>query len=1220
MANRISEQPPKDWKPTQAVPDPIINNPYEEPKQHWLYRDGAPEQFGERRRAQYYFKEKRVGSAQQELFREENAEDLPLVNALRDDVRRWRGSGYRGASHITKELLQYWTREDRHRRLFFCQREAVETIIYLLELGIPGKLSKTKFQNFEVDANDISKLLRGEKPSFETLATQEFFPRLIDPAADPELLALRRLGCKMATGSGKTIVMAMLIAWAFCNRAKNPASRHYPNAVVVCAPNLTVRSRLQVLKPEDPGNYYDDFDIVPSRFREYLNTGKVLVTNWHRFAPKSEHSEGGKSYRVVDKGEEPSDAFTKDRLGDLVSRLPILVLNDEGHHCWRPKPMLTEKEEKEALKEFSKEEKETLTEDAEEARVWLAGLDRINNCGLLGHDADKSLLPGILTCVDLSATPFYLGNSGYPEGSPFPWLVSDFGLVDAIECGITKVPRLPVADDTRQTDDAGRPDPKYFRLWENIKNSCTTSEKIRNTPKPEAAFKYAEDALVTLASQWKVQFEEARKNAAGKDFIPPVMIVVCDNTDIAEIAFEKISGETEVSVPDPENPKKTITQKRYDGSSVFEEFSNTEDYQRTIRIDTKLLAKVEKEEGETRDQAALRLRELIDTVGKRGGLGEHIRCVVSVSMLTEGWDANNVTHILGIRAFKSQLLCEQVVGRGLRRMSYTPDPETGLLPAEYVDVYGIPFSLIPYKGKPKEKEPRPDPVYHSIFAMDERKDFEIRVPEVQSYVYELREHGIRCDIESLDELVVDQTPGEVWLRPTRGYHDDSAALSNTGDYVKQTREQYYETIRPQQIVFRISQMVMDDLMNGAQAADERTKAELQLKARHQLFPEIVSIVQQYIQTKVILNPGLDRRELGLEIYATKLVTRIRDNILPAASEEGKLIAVTNRFRPHRTTTDVIYQTTRPVVDLTKSHLNRAMIQSTDEAHAVEVLEELDFVEFYAPNDERGVGLGIPYEYDEEIRHYIPDFLIRLRGSVNVMLEIKGLGGRVYNEDLVPAKNAAARKWCSAVSNLGRYGKWEFEICDEIADLRAILAKHADHDAGLPFEIVDATSAEPWKTCVPLTSLRIMATNSEKQQLLAGGSWTTDLIQWDGQPEFETGMFVAKVHGDAMEPSIPAGSYCLFRPTSSANYVGKVLFIKHSGIIDPHTGGNWTIRTVESIEHAGTGDKWGHDRVVLSPESGTYPSFTLELKSHDDLQVLGEFVSVIPSPACVEGTP
>jgi len=1215
MAKRSSEQPPKDWKPTQAVPDPIINSPYEEPKQHWLYRDGVPEQFGERRKAQYYFKEKRVGSAQQELFREENAEDLPLVNALRDDVRRWREKGYRGASHITKELLQYWTREDRHRRLFFCQRESVETIIYLLELGIPGKLSRTRFQNFAVDADNIDKLLRGEKPSFETLATQEFFPRLIDPAADAGLLALRRLGCKMATGSGKTIVMAMLISWAFCNRAKNPASRQYPNAVLVCAPNLTVRSRLQVLKPEDPGNYYDDFDIVPSRYREYLNTGKVLVTNWHKFAPKSEHSEGGTSYKVVDKGEEPSDAFTKDRLGDLVSRLPILVLNDEGHHCWRPKPALTEKDEKAALKNLTREEKEVLTEDAEEARVWLAGLDKINNCGLLGRDADDNLRPGVLTCVDLSATPFYLGNSGYPEGSPFPWLVADFGLVDAIECGITKVPRLPVADDTKQTDDAGRPDPAYFRLWEKIKEKCSTSERIRNTPKPDAAFKYAEDALITLASQWKVQFEEARKNAAGKPFIPPVMIIVCDNTDIAEIAFEKISGESEVPIPDPENPKKTIIEKRYDGSSVFEEFSNSKDCQRTFRIDTKLLAKVEKEEDETKDQAALRLRELINTVGKRGGLGEHIRCVVSVSMLTEGWDANNVTHILGIRAFKSQLLCEQVVGRGLRRMSYTPDPETGLLPAEYVDVYGIPFSLIPYKGKPKEKDPRPDPVYHSIFAMDERKDFEIRVPEVQSYVYELREQGIKCDIDSLDEMHVDQTPGEVWLRPTRGYHEDPTALTETGDHVRQTREQYYESIRPQQIVFRIAQMVMDDLMNGAQAADERTKAELQLKARHQLFPEIVSIVQQYIQHKVILKPGLDRRELGLEVYATKLVTRIRDNILPAASEEGRLIAVTNRFRPHRTTGDVNYQTTRPVLDLTKSHLNRAMIQSGAETGdyevgAIEVLEEMDCVEFYAPNDERGVGLGIPYEYDAEIRHYVPDFLIRLRGDVNVMLEIKGFGGRVHNPDLVPAKNAAAKKWCAAVSNLGRYGKWEFEICDVIADLRNQLLIHADVDAGLPFEIVDASTEEPWKSCVPLTSLRTLATNADKQQLLAGGAWTTDLIRWDDQPTFEPGMFVAKVHGGAMEPTIPAGSYCLFRPVTEGDRVGRVLFINHSGLNDPHTGGSWTVRRFQSVVREEGSEEWPHDRIVLEPDNDEYPPFTLDVKSEEDLRVLGEFVAIL----------
>ena len=294
--------------------------------------------------------------------------------------------------------------------------------------------------------------------------------------------------------------------------------------MLVCAPNLTVRNRLQVLRPEDADNYYDEFDIVPSKYREFLNGGRVLVTNWHKFAPKSEHSEGGTTYKVVDKGEEPADAFTKDRLGDLASRLPLLVLNDEGHHCWRPKPAVSEADEKALEKaakatekelEISKDEQDARKEDVEEARVWLAGLDKINNSGLAGTDESGNPLPAVLTCVDMSATPFYLSNSGYPEGSPFPWLVSDFGLVDAIECGITKVPRLPIADDTGSTDEAGRPDPQFFRLWEHIKGECTASERVRGTPKPDAVLKYAQPALATLASQWKVQFEKIRKTQAG---------------------------------------------------------------------------------------------------------------------------------------------------------------------------------------------------------------------------------------------------------------------------------------------------------------------------------------------------------------------------------------------------------------------------------------------------------------------------------------------------------------------------------------------------------------------------------------------------------------------------------------------------------------------------------------------------------------------------------
>ena len=346
-----------------------------------------------------------------ELYAEEERDDLPLVNRLRADVKRWRESGYRGASPVTKELLAWWARPDALRPLFYCQREAAETVIYLLELALPGRLLATGFRTFEVGAEDLDRLLRGERPKFDELRPDaDFFPRLVDPPVDSSLIPLRRLGCKMATGSGKTALMSMIISWAFCNRGRNPGSTWFPSAVLICAPNLTVRKRLQVLYPADPKNYYDEFELVPGKYRELLAAGKVMITNWHTLALKSEHSEGGVSYKVVDKGKETDDAFTMDRLGDLAQRLPILVLNDEGHHCWRPAPGDAGSEKTKGL---SAEEKKALEEDAEEARIWLAGLDRINNSGLVGKST-----PGVLAAVDMSAVR--PGEQRLPGGEPIP--------------------------------------------------------------------------------------------------------------------------------------------------------------------------------------------------------------------------------------------------------------------------------------------------------------------------------------------------------------------------------------------------------------------------------------------------------------------------------------------------------------------------------------------------------------------------------------------------------------------------------------------------------------------------------------------------------------------------------------------------------------------------------------------------------------------------------
>lgn len=410
-----SSAPQSEAVPVQAVPDPILCSPYLEPHEHWLYESGVPKRNPGRRSAGYYYKTERTGTEPANLYTEENRDDLPLVNTLRQDVKRWRESDYRGASEVTKDLLRHWRNEQRNRRLFYCQLEAVETLIYLLEMRVPGRSSRTGFKEFQLTDADLRRMLAGEAPRDLGQLVGTAYPTLCDQPADQAWMPLRRFGCKMATGSGKTLVMAMVVTWAFCNRGRNPASTDFPNAVLVCAPNLTVRNRLGVLRPEAPDNYYDAFDLVPEHLRPYLLQGKVLVTNWHVFGLKSPGSEGGVTYRVVDKGEEDERAFTLGRLGELAGRMPILVLNDEGHHCWRPKAAGADQAE---IEGDSREEQQRIKDDIEEARVWLDGLDRINNSGLAGRTETGTQVPGILATIDLSATPFFWQARGIQRGRP----------------------------------------------------------------------------------------------------------------------------------------------------------------------------------------------------------------------------------------------------------------------------------------------------------------------------------------------------------------------------------------------------------------------------------------------------------------------------------------------------------------------------------------------------------------------------------------------------------------------------------------------------------------------------------------------------------------------------------------------------------------------------------------------------------------------------------
>ena len=1192
---RTNSTPPDDWVPTTAVEDPILGSPYEEPKEHWLYRveDGVskPTKTPGRRLSRYFYKTKKVGALQQDLafMAEEGQDALELVNRLREDVGRWREVGYRGASTVTTDLFAYWFDARRPRRLFFCQREAIETLVYLLEIAIPGRLAATKFKKFEVGDAILAELLAGDHSSLAA-PTDEIWPRLVDKPADPALLPLRRLGCKMATGSGKTVVMAMIIAWAFCNRGRNPASTHFPNAVLVCAPNVTVRKRLQVLRTDQHPNYYEQFDLVPAKYRDLLGTGKVLVTNWHALALKSEHREGGTSYTVVQKGEETPDAFTKDRLGELADRLPILVLNDEGHHCWRPNPGPAAENQD----ELTPEQKRSLEDDREEARIWLAGLDRINNSGLLG--ADK---PGILAAIDLSATPFYLSQSGYPSGSPFPWLVSDFGLLDAIESGIVKIPRLPVMDDKGKKDEAGRPDPKYFRLWRHIVDSLGAKDRAGKRWKPDSILAQAEGALNTLTSQWMARYEEIERSSKGELAVPPVMIIVCESTDLAELMYQHISGEKEVEVLD-EKGKKV---KRIDYGTGIKGLANDERTKRTVRIDNKLLSKIETEEGESKDEAAQALRDIIDTVGKRGQPGEQVRCVVSVSMLTEGWDATNVTNILGIRAFDSQLLCEQVVGRGLRRMSYDVDPATGKLAPEYVDVYGVPFSLIPYKGKPAEKNVS-DAIQHRIFPVPEKEKYALRMPVVEGYTYDVRRTAIKTDVSRMPELFVREEPTTVYLTIPRGY-DEHAGPVEIEAHAQQTRDLFYETVRYQQLLFRLTQLVIEDLIGGASGPNAEALRQ-SYQARHQIFPQIYRVVSDYIDTRVTFakkpdGTTVDRREIGLKLYADRLRVRVRDGILPAVADDGpgSLVPIVNSYSEYASTADCDFHTTMPIRRLYKSHLNAAVVHSSGQGSligedtAIDVLEEMVSVECFAPNDRR-IGFKICYEQNGQSRFYEPDFVVKMRGGTMVLLEIKGGGGEFRDDDLVQAKNAATGKWVAAVNNAKRYGVWAFEICRDLKQLRGQLAKHASAAEVLPFRRLDGAAPAAGEVPVQLHTIKIAAGRADNFQYEQTPEWVIPL----GAHKVEPGMVIAQIEGDSMAPLVMPGEYALFAPVLAGEN-GMIVLAQIRSRRDEPDGGRYVLKKWKRMPDG---------QVVLESINKTYDPIVV--KPDDEVRVVARWVEAL----------
>jgi len=1039
------------------VPSPILCSPYAEPDRHWFIPEGATPVERDGRRPAFVF-QPRDGELTWDLAdgtlaklpEYDRAWELTLVNRIRARVAEWRAAGYPNATGTTIDLLAHWRRDGRQQPLFFAQIEAVETVLFLVE---------------------------GRPDLRQGLAVPLDEPTAEHAAAGAR--AFLRYACKMATGSGKTTVMGMLAAWSILNKVVNRADARFSDLVLIVCPNVTIRDRLRELDVDGgDASLYRTRDLVPAHLMPRLAQGRVVVTNWHVFEPRTQ-GVGGDTSRVskigkavtrtervyigdkstvargeryltladytrlatsgeIEEVEPPTTSGAGERVSALVrwtryvesdasivarvlgrakGKQNILVLNDEAHHAYRVR---RDDDEDEAIDLFGDEEQEQ--EYVREATVWIEGLDRVN------------ALRGINLCVDLSATPYYLGRMGRNSGRPFPWLVSDFGLTDAIESGLVKVPQLAVRDNT------GAERPKYHNLWRWIMSCLTPAERggRRGSPKVEAVLKWAHTPLVLVAQDW----ERVRTEwAATEESRPPVLIIVCRDTKLAKATYEWIAEEwSSVDVPPFGMPS----------------LRNVDGVVNTIRVDSKVVSETDSGAMTSGAQGDLArwMRFTLDTVGRREWPtdsqgrpvsppdfealaqklerplhppGRDVRCIVSVGMLTEGWDANTVTHVVGLRPFQSQLLCEQVVGRALRRASYDVE-ETDAGPRfrdEVAQVLGVPFEIIPFKAS--GSAPPPPSNRRHVRALPERSALEIRFPKVDGYTQAVR-NRVAVDWDVVPDLVIDPAniPPEVFM---------AGVLADTAGKVKPlapaaTKElalaPYLATQSLQQRVFIASGLLTRRYI-------EEWKSTV---PAHVLFPQIARIVQHYADTKVrVIGDPKDVRAAFIAPYYSQLVERILQSLQPD-DRAGETPEVPRFARDEPgTSIKVDFWTGKDVRDTVKSHVNYLVADTKRwEQQAAQYLDGSHYVTSWVKN--AGLGFGIPYEHDSMRHEYLPDFIVRLVGEQvrHVIVETKGY------DPLADVKRAAAERWVRAVNADGRWGEWHYRLVYQPADLPHFLAE------------------------------------------------------------------------------------------------------------------------------------------------------------------------------------
>ena len=980
-----------------VIENPIINSPFVEPTRHFRFTDeGITNEIveGERRVSSYFIPiaQPRKKGKNQLTFDTEWTQDRikpnDEINRIRARVSQWRNGGYTGITKTTRQLLDYWRREERNRRLFFCQIEAAETAIYITEVA--SKYGDTWIENLLRSAN---------------------------AEANP---LLYRMAFKMATGSGKTVVMAMLIAWQALNKIANSQDPLFSDTFLIVTPGITIRDRLRVLLPSDPQNYYRTMEIVPPDLLEEMGKTKIIITNFHAFKLREKVAAGKVTKSILKDGETSAFTETPDQMvrrvcRELGSKKNIVVINDEAHHCYRHK---VEGGEEETLKGDERKEAE---KREEAARIWISGIEAV-----------KAKL-GVKVVYDLSATPFFLRGSGYPEGTLFPWVVSDFSLIDAIECGIVKVPRVPVSDDSMVGDQ-----PTYRDLWLRIREHLPKKGRGTDAVSGEPNLpKELEGALQSLYMNYEKYYKnwEANTEARSRGLTPPVFIVVCNNTNVSKLVFDYIAGwekqiddETSVVVPgrlslfNNENHGKWSVRPNtilIDSEQLESGEAMSDEFKRVAVREIEEFKAEYRERFQGRDVEKLTdedlLREVMNTVGKQGKLGEQIKCVVSVSMLTEGWDANTVTHILGVRAFGTQLLCEQVVGRGLRRMSYAPN-EKGYFTPEYAEVYGVPFSFIPSAGSAVDPKPGPTPT--RVRALEDRLECEITFPRLTGYRFELPAEKLtaRFSEESRMVLSTADIPTKVENAPIVG-----ETTVHTLDALKVRREQ--------EIVFLLSKYVLERYFRDA---DQNPKPWL--------FPQLLGITRQWLAEYVRCKDNTFHQLLLLIEFANQAAQKIYHAIVNGESGTKKLMPILRPYDTVGSTRYVDFDTTRATYRTreSKCHVSDVVLHSGWEGKMAQALEDMERVICYVKN--QNLGFTIPYTMNGEEHNYIPDFIVKLddgRGKddlLNLIIEVTGEKKKDKEMKVATAKTL----WVPAVNNHGGFGRWAFVEIDDPWDAKSLI--------------------------------------------------------------------------------------------------------------------------------------------------------------------------------------